>query len=266
MPSMTENSNCYNPNRSEIKNDIIASRARNLLSDNDFDYLCEVLNICSHKKLDRDIELGIALDVMELLDATKHYADGAQLGDFEIRREVDLGRISPADGLIARNFIEHFTPDTFDISKYLSDDSYLKEVKNNNFPEEPDVIGLKSCLYIYSANALMDENSCKRFQKFISENPDLVINLDMEFNIFFNLLDALYAGVDDHIAASIMATDINREIALKRIKPESTAFIHYLVTNFAPETFINKSYVSTNYRNSEHVDIKSLNLKSSEEK
>ncbi len=260
MAWMTENGHEFNPNRALIKNQIILSRASDILSDESLEYLQNTLEEASKKSLDRDLEISIALDVVELLSATGNSADAAQLGDLEIRREVELKRISPVDGVIVRDLINSFTPPLFVLDDYISDDSYLKSVKNANGYYSYDAVGLKCSSYICSANYLMDEKSYFNFQKFINENSNLALDCDMELNIFFNLLDALHAGVEDHIAASLMATDINREIAYGRIKPESTAFIHYLVMNFAPGTFINKGYVATNHSSSEKIDVKSLNL------
>lgn len=262
MPWMSENSHTFNPNRSVFKDKVIKGRAKEVLDDDSYQYLSENLYEMSKKNLDRDIEIGIALDVVELISVIGDYEAAAQLADYEIRREVDSGRISPADGCVARDLTNRLAPGLFDMSDYISNDSYLKTKKSkNNNVVEADILGLKMCLYNYAANALMDEESANEFQKIINKNSRLVIDCDMEFNIFFSLLDALYAGVDDHIAASIMATDINREIALKRITPDSTALIHYLIMNFAPKSFINKAYVTTNHSKDETIDIKSLNLK-----
>ncbi len=76
------------------------------------------------------------------------------------------------------------------------------------------------------------------------KNYGMSLNRNKELDIMFDLLESLSGNIiSDASAASICATDINREISLKRIDSESVEFIGMLIDSFAPSE---KGYVVAN--------------------
>lgn len=246
---MTDNTHEYNPITIKEKNMLFLNRAHALLIDDNYEKMYTLLDKCSSKSLDRYIEIGIALDTLELLKIDPNYSDAANMAAILISNEVNRERISPVAGCVTRDVINDFTPADFDISDYISDRHFFKNGKSKDKNAELDALyqeqlveDYKRAVYKSRAERLMSEEDKKRFSDMLDENYGICLNRNIELDIMFNLLEALNYGVDNYLAASICATDINREVYLNRINKEDVEFIGMLINEFAPEV-LEQGYV-----------------------
>ncbi len=172
---MIENSSEYNPIRSKEKDKTILSRARVLLSDDEYNKLESLVEVCSNKLLDRDTEIGIMLDALELLNVDPNYSDIANMTAVAIEHEVNLGRISPVQGCIIRDIVNEFTPEDFNISDYISDRYYFKDksrgkdIELDAIYQEQLVENYKRAMYKVRAKRLMTEANANEFATMLDE-------------------------------------------------------------------------------------------------
>ncbi len=125
MPWMTENPSEYNPKRDPRRDWIYIHRGKKLIETNKHGQWEYLVTSCSSKKLDRDVEFTLALDALELLRCGMDPNDVASIFADSVQREVDLARISPVQGCIARDLVREYSSLEVDFGILLPEESYL---------------------------------------------------------------------------------------------------------------------------------------------
>lgn len=125
MPWMTANSHEYNPIRNQRKDILYLERGRRLIDSEKFSQWENDVTVCSKKDLDRDIEFGLMLDALEMLQVGMDPYEVASIFADAVQREVDLSRISPVQGCIARDLVTTYSSLDVNFSTILPEDSYL---------------------------------------------------------------------------------------------------------------------------------------------
>lgn len=127
MPWMSENDHCYNPNRNILKDRLYFNRAKNLMSREKFEKFQGIVQECSTKDLDRDVEFRLLLDCLELISIGVEHQEVANIFAADVEREIELARISPIQGCIAGDLVREYSDDCFDIDEHLSDQCFFKK-------------------------------------------------------------------------------------------------------------------------------------------
>lgn len=126
----TNNSHEHNPNRNPIKNFLYINRAKGLLNPDKMGEFRELLTECTNKDLDRDTELRLALDCLELMSLGVTKEEAADIFCKDVNLEIQAERISPVQGCMARDIIIEYGPKDLDFNSCLPKDSFL-HVRNS---------------------------------------------------------------------------------------------------------------------------------------
>lgn len=125
MPWMTNNSSEYNPNRNPIKDMLYMERGKRLIDSTKIEEWNKLIKVCSDQCLDRDVEFTLALDFLEMVQAGVEVEEAISIFADSVDREVELHRISPAQGCIARDIVGTFSSFGLEFATMIPKESFL---------------------------------------------------------------------------------------------------------------------------------------------
>lgn len=115
----------YNPRRNPIKDILYMERGKRLLNPEKLEDWNKLIKECSDQYLERDVEFTLALDFLEMVQAGVTVEEAISIFVDSVDREVELHRISPAQGCIARDIVGTFSSFGLEFATMIPKESFL---------------------------------------------------------------------------------------------------------------------------------------------